>query len=158
MEPVSRVATALERLGARGRPRQFDRSTATAAEAAAAVGCELGQIVKTLLFFADGRPTLVLVAGDRRVDPSALARILGVRRKRLRMASPAEVLEHTSFAVGGLPPVGHTGPYDVVLDASLQRFDTLWAAAGTADTVFETTPDELARITSGQWAEITKQC
>lgn len=151
------MAAALERLGVRARPRRFDRSTATAEEAAAAVGCQLGQIVKTLLFLADERPTLVLVAGDRRVDPAALAQILGVRRKRLRMASPEEVLARTGFAVGGLPPVGHTGTYDVVLDESLRRFRRLWAAAGTPDAVFETSPDELAEITGGQWSEITKQ-
>jgi prolyl-tRNA editing enzyme YbaK/EbsC (Cys-tRNA(Pro) deacylase) len=98
MSPPERVQLALEALGLPGRVKVFDEaSTHTAQEAADAVGCELGQIVKTLFFMADGRATMALVAGDRQVDTSALAGLLGIGRKKLKMGSPDEVLAITGF-------------------------------------------------------------
>ncbi|WP_322797018.1 YbaK/EbsC family protein [Tepidiforma sp.] len=154
--PVERVAAALRAMGLGATPTVFERSTATADEAAAAVGCEPGQIVKTLLFMADGRPTMVLMAGDRQVDTAALAEILGVGRKRLKMATPEEVREVTGYDVGGVAPLGWARPADVVIDDSLRRFTRVWAAAGASNAVFAAALEELAAAVGGQWAAIAK--
>jgi Cys-tRNA(Pro) deacylase len=157
MTPQERVTAALERAGLPSHLRTFADSTATAADAAAAVGCELGQIVKTLFFLADGRPTLALVAGDQQVDTARLAELLGVGRKRLRMAAPDEVLAITGYPVGGVSPFGSLTQCDVVVDESLRRFDTVWAAAGSPHAVFAAPTTELVSRAGGQWAVITRQ-
>jgi prolyl-tRNA editing enzyme YbaK/EbsC (Cys-tRNA(Pro) deacylase) len=102
-------------------------STRTAAEAADACGCALGQIVKSLVFVVEGRPTMVLCAGDRRVEA-----IDG------RPATAAEAREATGFAIGGIPPLGHDVELPTVVDASLGRFEEIWCAAGTPHAVFRT--------------------
>jgi prolyl-tRNA editing enzyme YbaK/EbsC (Cys-tRNA(Pro) deacylase) len=103
-------------------------SARTAAEAAQAIGCEVGQIVKSLVFLRDGEPVLVLCAGDRQVDAKRLA---------LGRANADEVRAATGFAIGGIPPLGHDSQLETIVDASLKRFDTVWAAAGTPHAVFE---------------------
>lgn len=135
---------------------EMDASTRTAEEAAAACGCERGQIVKTLFFFADGRPTVVLTAGDRQVDTALLAQLVGVGRKKLKMGTAEEVLAHTGFPVGGVSPVGQLNPSDVVVDESLQRFENVWAAAGAGNAVFPVGTEALVNAVSGQWAAITR--
>jgi Cys-tRNA(Pro) deacylase len=153
----SHVAAALERLGLPGPVRTFDEaSTHTAQEAADAVGCALGQIVKTLFFMADGRPTMALVAGDRQVDTAALAQLIGVGRKKLRMGTPDEVRETTGYEVGGVAPVGWPNTCDTIADDSLRRFETIWAAAGAPNAVFEARTDALASAIGAQWATIVK--
>ena len=147
---------ALERLGLPGRGVEFNGSTQTAEDAAAAVGCELGQIVKTLFFLADGRPTIALVAGDRQVDTAKLAELVGVGRKKLKMGSPDEVLEATGFPVGGVSPVGLAAPCDVVVDSTLNRFEEIWAAAGAGNAVFPAQPSVLVGAINGQWADIVR--
>lgn len=134
----------------------MNSSTGTAQEAANACACELGQIVKTLFFFADGRPTVVLAAGDRQVDTALLAQLVGVGRKKLRMGTPDEVLAHTGFPVGGVSPVGRARPSDVVVDDSLQRFQDVWAAAGAGNAVFPVQTAALVSAVNGQWATITR--
>ncbi|MFN0148138.1 MAG: YbaK/EbsC family protein [Dehalococcoidia bacterium] len=156
MTPQERVQQALAELGLVSEVVTFDASTRTASEAAAAVGCELGQIVKSLFFVAEGRPTLVLVAGDRQADTARIAELLGVSRKRLKMGSPEEVLELTGFAVGGVAPVGTVTPCDIVVDDSLQRFEKVWAAAGAGNAVFAAGPGALVEKVGGQWAAITR--
>lgn len=156
MEATERVQEALQALGMDATVMTFDGSTATAQEAADSVGCELGQIVKTLLFMADGRPTVVLAAGDGQVDTGKLARLVGVGRKKLKMGKPDEVVALTGFEVGGVSPVGMSQAHDVVLDESLRRFGKVWAAAGNASSVFESTPAELADKLNGQWADILR--
>lgn len=156
MTPTQRVEAALRELGLGAEIREFTSSTSTAREAAEAVGCETGQIVKTLFFLAAGRPTIVLAAGDRQVDTSALATIVGVGRKKLKMGTADEVREHTGYEVGGVAPVGHRRPSDVVVDDSLRRFECVWAAAGTGNSVFPARTSELVEAISGQWAAITK--
>ncbi len=103
-------------------------SARTAPEAAAAVGCEVGQIVKSLVFVRDDEPVMVLCAGDRRVD---------AKRLGLRAARAERVREATGFSIGGIPPLGHDRELDTLVDASLERFDTVWCAAGTPHAVFE---------------------
>lgn len=111
-------------------------STRTAAEAAAAVGCDVGQIVKSLVFVVDGEPTMCLCAGDRRVDPAKLG-------DGARPATADEARAATGFSIGGVPPLGHDSPLPTVLDESLRRFPTVWCAAGTPHAVFEVPIDEL---------------
>lgn len=156
MTPTERVDAALRELGLQAEIREFETSTSTAREAAEAVGCETGQIVKTLFFLAAGRPTLVLAAGDRQVDTSALASIVGVGRKKLKMGTADEVREHTGYDVGGVAPVGHLRRGDVVVDDSLKRFECVWAAAGTGNSVFPARTENLVRAIGGQWATITR--
>jgi len=111
-------------------------STRTAAEAAAACGCELGQIVKSLVFVDEesGEPVMCLWAGDRQVPAGELG---------LRRASAAEAREATGFAVGGVPPLGHDRELRTLLDDSLRRFDHVWCAAGTPQSVFAVATDTL---------------
>lgn len=156
MTPQERVQLALRELGISSTVVEFEASTHTAQDAADAVGCELGQIVKTLFFLADGRPTAALVAGDRQVDTALLARLVGVGRKKLKMAGPDDVLARTGYPVGGVAPVGMLEPADIVVDESLQRFEQLWAAAGSSNAVFEVGTAELVASIKGQWAAITK--
>jgi prolyl-tRNA editing enzyme YbaK/EbsC (Cys-tRNA(Pro) deacylase) len=128
-----------ERLRERGleiEVRTLGDSTRSAAEAAAAVGCGEGQIVKSLVFTADGEQMICLCAGDRRVDPTRLA-------PGARPATPDEVRDATGFAIGGVPPLGHDRPLKTIVDASIRRFDRVWAAAGTPRSVFEVRIDDL---------------
>jgi prolyl-tRNA editing enzyme YbaK/EbsC (Cys-tRNA(Pro) deacylase) len=112
----------------------LDDSARTAKEAAAAVDCDVGQIVKSLVFIRGGRPVMVLCAGDRRVDADRLA---------LRPATAEQAREATGFSIGGIPPLGHATSMDTLVDASLRRFETVWCAAGTPHAVFEVKTDSL---------------
>ena len=134
----------------------MEGSTRTAQDAANACRCELGQIVKTLFFLADGRPTVVLAAGDRQVDTALLAQLVGIGRKKLKMGSPDEVLAHTGFPVGGVSPVGQLKPSDIVVDDSLRRFENVWAAAGAGNAVFPVSIESLVAAVHGQWATVTR--
>ncbi|HJP40390.1 MAG TPA: YbaK/EbsC family protein [Dehalococcoidia bacterium] len=157
MDPRARVEAELQSLGLEWQIVEYAASTATAEAAAAAVGCEIGQIVKTLLFVADGRPTLALVAGDHQADLARLASLLGVSRKRLRMGTATEVEEVTGFAIGGVSPLGTARRCDVVMDRSLRRFEHAWVAAGTGNTVFRAEVERLAKAVTGQWADVTRE-
>lgn len=135
--------------------RELPDSTRTAQLAADAVGCELGQIVKSLVFILDERDTaLALVAGDRRADPFKLAR--AVRASTVRIANANEVRARTGFAIGGVAPVAHTSDeMDTFLDASLLRFQTVWAAAGTPNALFPIPLATLLELTGARVADIT---
>jgi prolyl-tRNA editing enzyme YbaK/EbsC (Cys-tRNA(Pro) deacylase) len=152
------VGSALERflvaardLGLEPEVRRFPQGTRTAADAARAVGCEIAQIVKSLVFVADGRPFLALTSGENRADPVRLAGLLGAGE--VRRADPEEARGATGFAIGGTPPFGHPTPLPVLVDRDLLRFQMLWAAAGTPDTVFPITPEELVATTTGRVAD-----
>jgi prolyl-tRNA editing enzyme YbaK/EbsC (Cys-tRNA(Pro) deacylase) len=114
------------------------------------VNAPQGSIVKSLIFLADGAPILVLVSGDQRADVKRLRAELGLSKSRLRIAQPAEVLEHTGFQVGGVPPVGHALPLRTLVDCTLSRFDTVWAAAGSPHAVFPIAYEQLIAITAGE--------
>jgi prolyl-tRNA editing enzyme YbaK/EbsC (Cys-tRNA(Pro) deacylase) len=118
--------------------RELPGSTRTAADAAAACGCEVGQIVKSLVFVVGGEPTMVLCAGDRRVT-----QVDG------RPASAAEARAATGFAIGGIPPLGHERDLPTVVDESLRRYDRVWCAAGTPNAVFEVATDALLAAVPG---------
>jgi Cys-tRNA(Pro) deacylase len=132
--------------------RRFPEGTKTAEDAARAVGCEVGQIVKSLVFMADGRPLIALTSGANRVDVERLAEIAGVRD--VRRATPEEARSATGFAVGGTPPFGHPERVRTFLDRDLLAFEEIWAAAGTSDAVFRTTPDELRRTSHAEVADL----
>jgi Cys-tRNA(Pro) deacylase len=133
---------------------ELDRSTRTAQLAAEALCTELGSIVKSLVFLADGRPALVLVAGDRRADTKKLAQVL--EAKKVRIADADTVRAKTGFAIGGVPPVGHHTPLPTIIDGSLGRFETVYAAAGAPNAVFPIAYDVLRQITAGQVADVTE--
>ncbi len=139
MHPTA--AKVRERLAARGLEvdvHVLPASTRTAQEAADACGCDLGQIVKSLVFVVDDRPTMVLCAGDRRVTA-----IDG------RPATAAEARAATGFAIGGVPPLGHDTELPTIVDESLRRFDRVWCAAGTPNAVFETSVEDLLAALPG---------
>jgi len=137
-------------------PQRMPDSTHTAAEAAAAVGVEVGAIVKSLVFVAvddDGarEPVLALVCGDNRADLDALAAVLNAR---IEKADAKTVKEATGYSIGGVPPLGHPAPVRTVIDRDLLRFDTVWSAAGSAYDVFPASPQQLVAWTGGVLADI----
>lgn len=140
---VDRFVESARALGLTPNVRRFPQGTKTAADAAAAIGCEVGQIVKSLVFVADGRPVIALTSGSNRVDPERLAAALGARE--VRRASPDEAREATGFAVGGTPPLGYPERLRTLLDEELLAYDRVWAAAGTPDSVFPIAPADLRR-------------
>jgi Cys-tRNA(Pro) deacylase len=148
-----RVQAALVDAGSKARVVLLAHPGRTASEAAGALGVEIGQIVKSLVFQSPASVVLLLVAGDRRVDTDKVAQLLG--GGPVTMATPETVRQATGFAIGGVSPVGHREPMAALIDKSLERFDTLWAAAGAPEAVFETTISELAMLTSGALAEFT---
>jgi prolyl-tRNA editing enzyme YbaK/EbsC (Cys-tRNA(Pro) deacylase) len=128
---------------------EFQESTRTSAEAAERVGCQLGQIVKSLIFRgqASGKPVLVLTSGANRVDEKLIGQYAGeaIGRADAEFARLA-----TGFAIGGIPPLGHAQPLETYLDEDLLQYEKIWAAAGTPNAVFELTPNDLKKMTSGK--------
>jgi prolyl-tRNA editing enzyme YbaK/EbsC (Cys-tRNA(Pro) deacylase) len=145
---VRRVRAALEAAGSAARVVELADTARTAQDAAAALGVEVGAIVKSLVFAVGGRPVMALVAGDRQCDAAALPALLGLEGKAKR-ADAELVREATGFAIGGVAPLGHPSPLPTAIDASLGRFATVYAAAGHPHCVFATSLDELARLTGG---------
>ncbi len=135
----------------------FQQSTATAQQAADAIGTPLGSIVKSLCFVVAGQPVLVLAAGDRLVDDRKLGSLYDVGRKKVKIADYETTVRTTGYAPGGVPPVGHPTPLPVLVDASLQRFQKVFAAAGAPNAVFPIGLSELVRITSGRVVDIAKE-
>jgi prolyl-tRNA editing enzyme YbaK/EbsC (Cys-tRNA(Pro) deacylase) len=138
----------------------FDESTHTAEEAARAVGAELGQIVKSLVFVidvedAEPEPILCLVSGPNRVDMARLAAVLG--RSDIRRATAREANELTGFVIGGIPPFGHDRRVRVVMDPDLGRFPTVWAAAGLPTAVFPVAPAVLRMLADANVAPIAEE-
>jgi Cys-tRNA(Pro) deacylase len=147
MKGPQRVQAALRELGVETEIRELDASTRTAQEAADAIGTELGSIVKSLVFLADGQPVIILVSGDRRVDAAELKTLL--RARRVMIANADQVRQSTGFAIGGVPPVGHKTSMPVWIDQSLSRFDTVYAAAGGPRAIFPITYTRLVELTGG---------
>ena len=144
---VARVTAALASHGLEHLPmREFDERTATAADAAAAIGTTVGRIVKSLVFMAGEQPILVLASGPNRVDVEKVGRIVG---KGITRANADQVREATGFAIGGVPPLGHPQPLATYVDQDLLQYDEVWAAAGTPNAVFCIQPRDLVRITKG---------
>ena len=153
---VARVVEAAERAGLSIRVRRFPEGTRTAVDAARAVGCEVAQIVKSLVFVADGRAVVALVAGDDRLDVAKLATATGAAE--VRRATGDEAREATGYAIGGVPPFGHRGavPVPVFIDDRLFAHEMVWAAAGLPDAVFSISPAALGTTATADRADLAE--
>ncbi len=134
--------------------RRFPEGTRTAADAAAAIGCSVGQIVKSLVFMADDRAVLALLSGVDRLDVGRLADALGAAS--VRRATGDEARAATGFAIGGVPPIGHAQPLTVLMDRGLLAHDIVWAAAGLPDAVFAVAPSALQLAAAAQLADLAE--
>ena len=148
-----KVQAALQALGLECQVVELPGSTRTAVEAAQAVGCTVGQIVKSLMFRgkSSGRPLLALVSGSNRVDEKKLAALAGEPAEK---ADADFTREHTGFAIGGVPPLGHVEAIETFIDEDLLQYAEVWAAAGTPHAVFRILPAELARASRGKVAAV----
>jgi prolyl-tRNA editing enzyme YbaK/EbsC (Cys-tRNA(Pro) deacylase) len=155
MSAIERFTESARRLGVEPQVRRFPEGTKTAADAAKAIGCDVAQIVKSLVFMADARPVIAFTSGANRVDPSKLARAAGA--STARRATPEEARAATGFAVGGTPPFGHPAPVRSFVDPALLAFEDVWAAAGTPDAVFPLTPADLQRATGAETADFIER-
>lgn len=149
---AARVAAAARAAGLDLEVREFPEGTRTAPDAARAIGVEVSQIVKSLVFTVDGAPVLALVAGDNRLDEQKLAAAVG--GTAVGRADADTVRAATGFPIGGVPPFGHPGALRTVIDPDLMAHDVVWAAAGTPRHVFAVAPDDLARLTGGEVVEL----
>ncbi len=145
-QSVLRVQAALRALGLDAPITVFPTSTRTVAEAAATVGADEGQIVKSLVVVSDQGPILVLASGTNRLDLALLGSALG---RSLRMAAAEEVRAITGYSVGGVPPIGHSTTLPVYVDRDLLQYEVVHAAAGTPNAAFPITPSRLLEITGG---------
>ncbi len=152
---VARVADAARAAGLEIETTRFPEGTRTADDAARAIGCSVGQIVKSLVFMADDAPVVALVSGANRVDLGLLAAVLG--SAEVRRARGDEAREATGFAIGGVPPFGHATTPDVLVDRDLLDHDVVWAAAGLPDAVFPITPADLLRASAGRVADLAER-
>lgn len=152
-ESARKVQAALRALGLPCQVIELPASTRTAPEAAQAVGCQVGQIVKSLVFRTQTsrRAVLVLVSGSNRVNEDRLADLLG---EAVVKAEADFVREQSGFAIGGVPPVGHNRPLPTFIDEDLLQYAEVWAAAGTPHAVFKLNPHELPRITGGKVVKV----
>jgi Cys-tRNA(Pro) deacylase len=148
---AQRVQDALRGLGLDAEVIEFAETTRTSQDAAAAIGCEVGQIAKSLVFTAGGRPVLAIASGANRIDTAKLAAAAGGAVGR---ADADTVRAATGYAIGGVAPVGHATPLPIFIDQDLLRFTRIYAAAGTPNAVFPLTPADLVRITGGRVVDI----
>jgi prolyl-tRNA editing enzyme YbaK/EbsC (Cys-tRNA(Pro) deacylase) len=157
MKPLSPTAQKVQDILSRFGPDfvviEFEESTRTAQEAADRVGCQLGQIVKSLIFKGQtsGKGILILVSGTNRVDESKIGQLIG---EPIGRADPDFVRAVTGFAIGGIPPLGHSQPLVTFLDEDLMQYPTVWAAAGTHNAVFKLSPTDLAKMTRGKISNV----
>ncbi|SMG14317.1 YbaK/EbsC family protein [Paracoccus sp. J56] len=151
---LRRVRTALQEAGLTAEIRETDDSARTAEGAAAAIGCEVDQIAKSIIFRGEdsGHVVLFLTAGGNRVDPAKATAVAG---QKLGKADAELIRAETGFAIGGVAPVGHLRPLEAWIDPRLLEFSTVWAAAGTPRHVFSITPQDLIRVTGAQTADFT---
>ena len=149
---VTRVTTAASELGLAVETRTFPEGTRTAQDAARAIGCDVGQIVKSLVFLLDGAPVMALVSGSNRLDEQRLAAALG--GGTVGRADADAVRVATGFPIGGVPPFGHPASLPTAIDEDLLAYDEVWAAAGTPRDVFAVDPADLARVTAGTVATL----
>jgi prolyl-tRNA editing enzyme YbaK/EbsC (Cys-tRNA(Pro) deacylase) len=147
-DAVDRFTAAAVAMHLRVEVRRFPEGTKTAADAARAIGCEVAEIVKSLVFTADGAPFLALTSGANRADTRRLAEVMGAAA--VRRATPEEARAATGFAVGGTPPFGHPERLRTLCDQDLLAHEVVWAAAGTPDSVFPLSPAELVRCSGAE--------
>lgn len=135
----------------------FQESTATSQLAADQIGCELGQIAKSIIFLVEEKPVLVIASGDQRIDDKKLAAIFNVNRKKVKTATAEQCIAITGYAPGGVPPVGHrTTDLTIYLDDSMQRYDRMYAAGGAHNAIFPITLEQLQKATGASFADVKK--
>jgi len=149
---VARVSAYAAERGIAIAVTRFPATTRTAQDAARAIGCAVAEIVKSLVFLADGAPVVVLCSGADRVDEGKLTTAL--RATGIRRATADEAKAATGFAIGGVPPFAHASGLRVIVDDGLLAFETVWAAAGLPDAVFPIAPAELMRLSGGTVADV----
>lgn len=151
-----RVQQLLVEAGIGTRVVEFEQPTRTSAEAAAAIGCTVAEIAKSVVLRAktSNQAVVVVASGDNRVCETKLAALVG---EPIGRANADFVREATGYVIGGVSPLGHSQPVKLLLDADLQRFETIWDAAGTPFSVFPLTPDQLAAITGAAWSDIRQE-
>jgi len=149
-----KVQQALNAIGMQLEVIELPDSTRTSLEAAQALGCQVGQIAKSIIFQAvtSHRPILVIASGSNRVNEKVIASIIG---EDIGKADADYVRSHTGFVIGGVPPVGHTVRLETFIDQDLRQYLEIWAAAGTPHAVFRLTPDELLQMTGGLVIKVT---
>ena len=152
---AQRVVDAGAALGFAVEVHEFPDGTRTADDAARAIGVEVGQIVKSLVFLADGAPVVALVSGSNQLDEAKLAAAAGA--SSTGRASAEQVREATGYPVGGVPPFGHATPLQTFVDDDLLGFDVVWAAAGTPHLNFSIAPEELVRVSGGTVADLARR-
>ncbi|MDD4334013.1 MAG: YbaK/EbsC family protein [Desulfotomaculaceae bacterium] len=149
---IKKVQMYLEQFDMDLKIMQFDESTSTCELAAAALGVEVGQIAKTLLFLADGNPVLVVASGDNKINSKKLKRLLGA--SKVKMADPETVKRVTGYPVGGVCPLALAEAVPVLLDDSMYRFPVVYAAAGTPHSALPVTMEQLETLTGGKWSDL----
>ena len=153
-EPVRRVEKLIRLFDQNQKVIVLNSSARTASDAASSLGCEVGAIIKSLLFKTDDTFSLCLIAGDKRVSLNKLKRI--INKKDVSMASADEVKKITGFTIGGVSPVGHINNLTSIIDSSLERFENLYAAAGHPNCVFKINFSNLKKITNGSIKNIAE--
>ena len=153
-EPVKRAEKSIKEYSSEMSVIVLDSSAKTAIEAASSLGCEVGAIVKSLLFKTENTFTLFLVSGDKKASLNKIKKTLNI--KDASMASPDDVKNITGYTIGGVSPVGHLNKIEIFIDHSLARFENLYAAAGHPNCVFKTNFDDLQKITNGFVKDITQ--
>lgn len=153
LSATERVRAALGAAGVKTNIRHFEATTRTAQDAAAAIGTTVGQIVKSLVFLAGPEPVLALMSGSNQLDTEKLATLVG---QPIAKADATVVRQATSFAIGGVPPLGFPAPITTYIDRDLLQYAVIWAAAGTPYDVFEITTAELVRATAGVVADLRR--
>ena len=153
-EPVKRAEKSIKEYNNEMSVIVLDNSAKTAIEAASSLGCEVGAIVKSLLFKTENTFTLFLVSGDKKASLNKIKKTLNI--KDASMASPDDVKNITGYTIGGVSPVGHLNKIEIFIDHSLARFENLYAAAGHPNCVFKTNFDDLQKITNGFIKDITQ--
>ena len=149
-----KVQLALDRFKLDFQVLELPGSTRTASDAARVIGCEVGQIAKSLVFhfLKKEKPLLVIASGSNRVNVELVGSNLG---EAIVMASADYVRASTGFSIGGVPPLGHIAPIRTIIDQEIMQYKEIWAAAGTPHAVFRLTPDELLRITQGELMQVS---
>ena len=153
-DPVKRVQEFIKKFDSRLEVLVLDTTARTAQDAANSLKCEVGAIVKSLLFRAENSFLICLIAGDKRCSLNKLKKIL--QKKDVSMANADEVKKNTGFSIGGVAPVAHAISLDILIDKSLNRFPYIFAAAGHPNCVFKITYDDLIKITKGSEKEISE--
>ena len=153
-EPVQRVQRILNQFDSNFKVIVLKSSARTALEAAKSLNCEVGAIVKSLLFRTEQNFTLCLIAGDKKASLNKIKKILNM--KDVSMASADDVKNVTGFTIGGVSPIGHLNKIEILIDLSLERFDKLFAAAGNPNCVFKISFQDLCKITKGSVKELVE--